>query len=321
MVSSRPALNYTLRPAKNIERKMMCEALSRLGRIAPLSGYRYVGLGSEFFNDFALYHQRLGIRKMVSIERDELVAKRCHFNRPFKCIDVRQGASSEVLPQLSWTSRTIIWLDYTDPLEAPMLEDVALVASNAVSGSVLIVTVKASYRPDGAAQDVKASNQRLLDLSANVGEARVPVGVKGAELAKWGLASVFHRIITNELQTTLTDRNGALPKDKRIVFQQCFHFNYSDTTPMLTIGGVLLDAADKRSLGKNPFHDLQFVREGAAAMLIAPPMLTTREIRHLNQSGPDKPKGGALLEWLTDEQHERYREVYRYFPVFAESEL
>ena len=57
------AINYVMRPAKNIERKMMGEVLARLSAIAPLSKYRYVGLGSEFFKDFVLYHQMLGDRK------------------------------------------------------------------------------------------------------------------------------------------------------------------------------------------------------------------------------------------------------------------
>lgn len=66
-VASRP-VNYRLRPAKNIERKMMGEVFGRLSAVEPLKAYQYVGFGAEFFSDFALYHQTLGIADMSSIE-------------------------------------------------------------------------------------------------------------------------------------------------------------------------------------------------------------------------------------------------------------
>jgi hypothetical protein len=74
--------NYTLRPAKNVERKMLCDAFARLARIERLSDYRYVGFGSLSFADFALFHRRLGFREMVSIERRETARSRFEFNRP-----------------------------------------------------------------------------------------------------------------------------------------------------------------------------------------------------------------------------------------------
>ncbi|MFH1744434.1 MAG: O-methyltransferase, partial [bacterium] len=60
--SSLGKFHYALRPAKNIERKMFCEAFARLSRIAPLPTYRYIGFGSNEFCDFRLFHERLGIK-------------------------------------------------------------------------------------------------------------------------------------------------------------------------------------------------------------------------------------------------------------------
>ena len=59
--------NYSLRPAKNIERKMFCEVFARLSRISPLRSYRYIGFGANTFVDFTLFHQRLGITDMVTL--------------------------------------------------------------------------------------------------------------------------------------------------------------------------------------------------------------------------------------------------------------
>ena len=51
-------------------------------------------------------------------------------------------------------------------------------------------------------------------------------------------------------------------------------------------------------------------------------MLTGREVRYLNQllphtASPDLPEPS----WLSKKDREAYREVYRYFSIFAESEL
>ena len=56
-------MNYLFRPAKNIERKMLCEALSRLSIISDVKHYQYVGFSSVYFADFSLFHKQLGIQK------------------------------------------------------------------------------------------------------------------------------------------------------------------------------------------------------------------------------------------------------------------
>jgi hypothetical protein len=84
-------INYGLRPAKHIERKMMVEAFRRLEPVASLKSYRYVGFGSPYFPDFSLIHRSLGISTMVSIERELSSERRMCFNRPFKCISIEMG--------------------------------------------------------------------------------------------------------------------------------------------------------------------------------------------------------------------------------------
>src|SRR5437762_3665630 len=136
-------INFSLRPAKNVERKMLCEAFSRLACFASFADYRYVGLGSTYFSDFLLVHRRLGINDMVSIERDTANRQRFLFNRPFACIEMRFGQSTDVLPRLAWRRRTIAWLDYDGVLEDDVLADAQHLASNMISGSVLVMTLNA----------------------------------------------------------------------------------------------------------------------------------------------------------------------------------
>jgi hypothetical protein len=55
MSSSYRKINYTLRPAKNIERKMLCEAFHKLHPFGKVQNYRYIGFGSTYFSDFILF--------------------------------------------------------------------------------------------------------------------------------------------------------------------------------------------------------------------------------------------------------------------------
>jgi hypothetical protein len=144
MTGSYRQINFSLRPAKSIERKMLCEAFRRLAEFGHVSDYRYIGFGSTYFSDFILVHKTLAIRNMLSIERDDFNKARFEFNRPFHCIKLYFGESNDVLPELGWRDvRTICWLDYDGKLDSSVLTDVRLFCANAVSGSVLVVTVNA----------------------------------------------------------------------------------------------------------------------------------------------------------------------------------
>ena len=309
---------YGLRAGKNIERKMMCEVFGRLGQIVPLNRYRYVGMGGLGFHDHALFHQRLGIRDMVSVERNVMWKDRVRLNRPYKCIAMEWGSTNERLPNLSWRKPTIVWLDYDDPLDRSMLDDIHLVTANAKSGSVVVVTVHA--HPERCDDPLKAPGHRMKDLVKRVGEDRVPLGTKGSHLAGWGLAAVSRSIIVNEIMDVLDQRNGPLTLEKRIAFSQVFHFRYADTSKMMTVGGLLATERDGREFGKAAVGQVDFARTGEEALEIKVPKLTLREIRYLNQRLPTAPSALRQLKSIPQKHVERYRGVYRYFPAFTEIE-
>ncbi len=323
-----PVVNYSLRPAKNIERKMMAEAFARLAPLSPLSKYRYVGFGSEFFNDFALYHEALGILDMVSIEHDLDRIERCEFNRPYKCIRVEAGTASEVLPKLKWEPRSIVWLDYLSKLERSVLADINLVASAASSGSLLIWTVNA--HPWGEGWDEDEGRQiptkelpvyRVRKLRDSIAPRPIPDEWIREPLSKWGLAGVYYRFIVAEIASALGDRNASAKASDKLEFRQLFHFRYADTTRMLTVGGLLLNPADAKTIGDDPFAGLSFARGSAEALELRPPVLTGREVRHLSRLLPHDDAKTEPPGWLASDDLERFRELYRYYPIFAESEL
>ena len=312
MPKSYESVNYALRPAKNIERKMFCEAFRRLAEFCRVDSYRYIGFGSTFFSDFSLFHKSLKITNNVSIEREVEDSERFEFNLPYSCIDLKFGESNEILPALPWDVRTIIWLDYDIPLNQNILTDVAFVCSNAPSGSVLIVTVDA--RPgdfDG----------RLNTLKQNVGERKVPEGLSDAKLGDWDTANVYRRIITNEIDATINDRNGVRRPGTKFVYKQLFNFHYADTARMLTVGGLFYDEGQVDLVAKCGFEHLDFVKTGDKAYKIEVPSLTLKEIRHIDKQLPCRDLSQLDAPSIPLHDLERYARIYRYFPTFVDAEI
>lgn len=303
-------VNYDLRPAKNIERKMLLDAFRCLTIFGKLNSYRYVGFGSVFFSDFKLFHRSLGMTQMISIEdtkkRNE---QRFNFNRPYSCVKMEFGNSRDVLPKLSWSQRTILWLDYDKKtgLDPDHLADVGYFCASAVPGSVLVVTVDA--------REGDPPDERLDSLVKRLAE-KVPIDVKNKDLVGWGTARVYRRIIDNEIHKTLYERNAALGHEEQVRYKQLFNFEYEDSTKMLSSGGLLYERRQEPLLKECDFKSLRFIRSGMKPYQIVVPNLTVNEIRHLDRNLPYRQ--GCPISMI---DARRYSELYRYFPAFVEAEL
>ena len=177
-------INYRVRPAKSIQRKMLCDAFLRLSFFEPVENYRYVGFGATTFVDFILFHKILGIKDMISIEKNEKDKARFEFNNPFHCICIKYGNSSNVLSSLDWDRKTVVWLDYDNPLTDSVLADIAYISRNLVSGSILVVTVDARPipAPSSPFPDKELQNYRVEKFKKRVGDKKVPKSVKGKDL-------------------------------------------------------------------------------------------------------------------------------------------
>jgi hypothetical protein len=319
------SINYSVRPAKSIERKMLVEAFRRCSAFASLSAYRYVGFGSAYFTDFSLVHRSLGIENLVSIEDAAQIKRpRFHFNRPYECVSVLFGRAGDVLPTLEWTERTITWLDYDRGLDTEKMSDIDTVCAAAPSGSVLAISVNVDTRElDAEGEGVQApmAERRLSRLRENVGSDAVPLDVTAAQLRQWGLSDVSRRIISDTITKSLTVRNGGRRAGTRFRYEQLFHFRYSDNARMLTVGGVILEEGEAPRFASADFEALDFVRRGTEAYEIDVPKLTFREIRHLDQQLPCASGTEASSPGVPAKDVENYSKLYRYFPVFAESEV
>jgi len=304
-----------------MERKMMVDIFQKLAHIKPLREYRYVGFGSTFFSEFRLFHKRLGIEDMVSIEQVWNDEERFRYNRPFSCIDLMIEKSTEALPTLDWEKPTILWLDYDSNLQQYMLEDdLQQFFVNAVPGSVIFITVNARSHADDSFDEEES---RLDRLKEEVGQGNVPSDV---ELEKIWLdkPGVYRNIITEVINYDyLRPRNSGVPEEEQVHFQQLANFVYEDDAKMMTIGGILLNDQIQDSFEKANFQNLEFVRMGEDQYNIPTPNLTFEEMRGLDQHlpGPINENDDEYDVPVPEDKREEYAEVYRYFPRFVESEL
>lgn len=318
MAGSGDKIDYNLRPAKQIERKMMCEAFRRLSPFQQVELYRYIGFGSFYFADFSLIHRSLGIKDLHSLELQSWKKPRFVFNRPFGCVNLKFGHSNTLLRQFSWNNRrTILWLDYDDPLDESCFEDISFFCNNATSGSLLVITVDAQTE-----SDPDTLEREFEDFRERVTDDRMPFGVTANDLVEWGTATLSRRIISNEIASVIDARNGVLDESQHFIFKQLFNFHYKDTARMLTVGGILYNKPEQKLFEKCNFNSrsLRFLRSGASPYRIDLPRLTYREIRNLNAQLPCESRR-LRAKGVRREELRKYARVYRWFPSFAEVEM
>lgn len=317
MSASFRRIDYSLRPAKHAERRMLNEIFRRLRPFHPVEDYSYFGLGSLWFSDFALFHRTLGIRHMQSMERVETAEVRFEANKPFAAIETHYKDSSKVLPDLDWESRpAFVWLDYDNPIDSGMLLDVQVVVNNAISGSIIAVTVQCHRSPDiDDAQQDEYGPPAVVRFVDRIGADAVPDGTGEDDLMGWPFGALSRKIFADKIQATLAVRNLRATAGKSFLYMPICEIEYLDGAKMTTFVGILSEEADRDKLVQCKFDSLDFLTPDGSPIFIEIPVLTMREIREIEQQLPNElplvcgaiPPGDA----------EKFAKFYRYLPNFA----
>jgi len=321
-------INYSLRPAKHVERKMFCETFSKLSTLDKIQNYRYIGMGSAYFSDFTLFHKTLGIRKLLSIEGEKNYKERIHFNKPYACIKVKFGYTKDVLPILPWSkwkNKSIVWLDFTEKLMEYMLGDIDIVTFNINPGSIFLISVniereeqEKEYLSNRKVTDKEYRIKKLID---NVGRKHIPQRAYDLNLNVEKNKEIIREIINNTIIRSIQKRND------EVYYKQLFNLYYKDSADMLTVGGIIYNEEQKNKVN-TIFNDLVFIRTDEECFNIIVPKLTIREIHALNKRLPNKEtlntgiaKHGDKKIPLSENDVKNYANIYRYFPTFTESNL
>lgn len=312
-------IDYSLRPAKHAERRMLSEVFRKLRPFGRIEDYQYVGLGSLWFSDFVLFHRTLGIRNMLSIERDENNEARFNDNKPFAAIQMDFRESSTVLPELPWDKPAFVWLDYDDPIAKGMLYDVQTVTQRAVSGTVLIVTIQCHRAPEAprVGQEIKEGEPTAIErFRDRLGVEAVPPGKGEEDLSGWPFGELSRDIFASQIEAALAVRNLEVDPELQMQFRPICEFEYMDGAKMTTLVGILAENRDEKRVEDCGFDGLDFLPPGSRLLRIEVPVLTIKEIRDLERQLPLKTDPLAYGS-IPEDHANNFINFYRYFPNFA----
>lgn len=318
-------INYSLRPAKSIERKMILQFFFRLTPFDFIEKYHYIGFGSIYYSDFILFHKQLNIKKMSSIEfeRNE---SRARFNLPYNCINLCAGSANKMLPSLiTENEKNIVWLDYDSPLSNCALDDIQTFSGKASSGSILLITVNANADNNECIQSDfdELFKFRKEELIKRISKSKIPSAIKSQELGQKNICKIYGKIIHNEISETLNKRNKALGENDKIVYKQIINYNYSDGAKMMTLGFIFYKKEDEQKFIDCKFNELTTYSGDENEVTINAPKLTTDEIRVLNKILPKREGTPYEVSEIKNKSFtdaaEEYSEVYQFFPQFSES--
>ncbi|WP_341774935.1 O-methyltransferase [Burkholderia gladioli] len=315
MSASFRRIDYSLRPAKHAERRMLCDIFRRLRPFGRVEDYVYVGFGSVWFSDFSLFHRALGIKSMISIEQTTAAKERIEANKPFQ-IPVVYDRSTNVLPRLDWAQNQFLWLDYDDPLSLDMMHDMRTVATRAGSGTVLAISVQCSRAPQLAEFDEQGPPSAIERFAQTFGRERTPPDVKEMQLYGWKYGALSRSMLFREVESALSVRNaqaGAL----KMNFRPICEIEYEDGAKMTTVVGIFHNDHDAELITQCHFDTLDFLVGKAQPIRISVPKLTPKEFRKLEAQLP--LAAGTELDTgsMPPSDAKQFAELYRYLPNFA----
>ncbi len=297
---------------------MIIDGLQRLSAAGfQIADYQYTGFGSIYFVDFTLFHKFLGFKNMLSLEHDTNLESRVRFNRPYKFVDVEMQSATWIIPTLNRDRKHLLWLDYDGVLKKDHISDVLAAMTYLSVGSIVLVTLDGEP-PELSKEELDRAKRNwprawMTYFEAQAGEfldSRLAV----RDFAKSNLPTVNVKVMESAFAYGLAGRTD-------VEFSPLFNFIYRDgSNQMLTIGGMVTSAEERRRIASCNWVGASYYRStlGSEPYRIVIPRLTRKERLFLDHAMPC-PQGWRPTEVdIPQELIDQYREIYRFFPAFAE---
>ncbi|WP_176048996.1 O-methyltransferase [Burkholderia sp. BCC1644] len=315
-MASFESVNYTLRLNKNVERKLMFEALQCIGHKISLIDYQYIGMGSMWFVDLIMAHRLLHIQDLISLEHSDY-ADRAIFNKPYDCVQVVPGDTSTLLPTLNWGKKTIIWLDYDTGVSGPLFDDLTIVGEKINAGSIIMITAKAHIGDLPNKKEDGSEFTRREAMEYTLGQY-IPQDMQPVKASQY--PEILGRSIFVALRSHLRVRSAGLS------LLPIFHFYYKDGAPMVTVGAIVVDETQGyRELVESSGVFSRFPYfTGETQYTIKVPPLTQKEKMALDNMMPSISAPKELLVRakygfsIDQELLDNFFQLYRAYPTFSE---
>ncbi|MEL0156368.1 O-methyltransferase [Sphingopyxis sp.] len=306
-------ISYDLRPSKQTERLIFVDILKAAGDSGlPMGEYRYVGMGANRFYDFLLVHRYLGITKMISLEHDDKFYERAKFNTPFSFIEVENISTADFIHRDNTDHPSVFWLDYDGGIGPNIVGDVTSLAAKAKLGDFLFVTV--SGNPPRAIDRSKDS-ERLAWLQDNLGD--VAGSLELIDVEKSSFPDAVHKILCASFKNAFSPRKDGS-------FVPLLQVEYSDSMPMVTMGGAFLSEGQAAGVTKKVRKAVPFLPSGEEKYAIQSLHITERERALFDLAVTSKRQRTAESNKLKalgfkDADLSAYKDLLRYLPRYVES--
>ncbi|ENU60078.1 hypothetical protein L291_2664 [Acinetobacter guillouiae MSP4-18] len=322
-------INYSVRPGKSIERKMIRDILSRLFVFYPLKEYQYIGFGSKYFTDFTLFHKSINLKKMISLEQDIENSERYNFNKPFQCIEICFERSSEwLMAKEGINEPSIVWFDYDGSFDQTMVDDCCNLARKLNSGSVFALSFNYT------APKEEQLSRKFPDTTVNpylqwfeelFGTSHIDPTMDTRGLSdKFKFLKRLIPILESVLDKVISERNEFIEDtNEKFLIKPLFSFTYRDGAPMATIGWILIHNKHFANYELMKLGEFEFCSENMEEPYdIDPANLTIREIRYLSEivSNLDGELDDDQIKYFTNDEISSFKKLYKYFPAFTEIE-
>lgn len=224
-------VNYSLRPSKSIQRQIIFDGVRELQMRLDLHKLVFIGFGSIWFTDFVMAHKMLRVNDMVSIEADDVGYRRALFNAPYATVRVEHGQSGSILPGLydneALGSRPwLVWLDYDQQFDEGARDDVRSLVERCPANSILIFTFNGVESRYGKPAERPGRMRALFGdvVPDELSKLECQGDQMQEELANYALG--YMKAVAVDVRRS----GGFLP---------AFRVIYKDSSPMVTVGGVL----------------------------------------------------------------------------------
>lgn len=303
---------YRLRPNKAVDRLLFVEAIQRIADLKDLTEYTYFGLGGPFLEDFRILNDFFEELKLVSIEVNEEVIKRQQFHLPRRDIRLQHTSFHAFLGGYSpQGEKSIFWLDYTR-LDWSDVRDFMSLLQRVELWSIVKITLRAQPR------DYKCFG-KFHERFARI----LPGGTDHLP----GRPMEFAKLISRMLRIAAQRALGSYP-DRR--FQPVSSFFYNDSSPMLTLTGIVCPP-DCIDLVRKAYENWGFENlDWNPPTQISVPVLSTKERLALQSVLPCDDSAGMLLQLAlgyklgddrrrddTRQQLLQYAKFQKYYPYYV----
>lgn len=321
-------IDYFLRPSKQVERKLIIEALQKIAKAGHyIHDYTYLGLGSIYYVDFLLFHKYLLIDNMICAERFNY-PNRMDFNKPYEFIKLTMKPVGEVVQSIDREKRYLIWLDYDFTLDNDVLSDIRKCLHVMSPGSILLTTVVSDFynltnlidpmekKEMNEHEQKQAVVTILNELIGNYYGGEITI----KDIAPARLPTIMATAIKNYIDSCVSIRDD-------VEFLQLFNFQYRDGVNMLTIGGIVGNKQTRQMLDDAGIYNLKFITDLEEPVEISVPPLTIREknwleknLNQLEQHLLDSKKLPPNMPFeIKKDLVENFVKYYRHYPFYYET--